>query len=319
MAEWIYESGIGEARAALVADGAILEAQIEPEAGGLRAGTILDARLVETLTPRLHGRLRLPDGGEALLNGIPPGTTEGATLRVRIVRETLPERDRPKPPKAVPAPEGAEPAQGPDLLARIAASGLPVRHLGAHEPDRLEEAGWSELIDEATRGEIGFPGGALRMSLTPAMTLFDVDGGPPLDALAQAGAIAAARAIRRLDITGSIGIDLPTVSSKSARLAAAAAFDANLPQPFERTAINGFGFLQVIRRRTRPSLPERIAADPHGAALRAALRTIERTPPPPGQPAQLPESLVAHAARHPDWLNALERRLGRPITLAPLQ
>ncbi|MEX7252847.1 hypothetical protein AB2D16_32835, partial [Pseudomonas aeruginosa] len=80
----------------------------------------------------------------------------------------------------------------------------------SHETDALEAAGWSELLDEAASGEIVFPLGALRLSPTPAMTLFDVDGAPPLDTLAVAAAHAVARAIRRHGIGGSIGIDFPT-------------------------------------------------------------------------------------------------------------
>ena len=110
------------------------------------------------------------------------------------------------------------------------------------------------------------------MSLTPAMTLFDVDGSLPPAELAIAGAAAAARAIRRLGIAGSIGIDLPTLAGRADRQAAAAALDAVLPQPFERTAVNGFGFLQIVRRRERPSLPEIVQGDPVGAAARALLR-----------------------------------------------
>jgi hypothetical protein len=52
------------------------------------------------------------------------------------------------------------------------------------------------------------------MSLTPAMTLFDVDGALPPADLARAGAAAAGRAVRRLGIGGSIGIDLPTLAAK---------------------------------------------------------------------------------------------------------
>src|SRR3546814_3730244 len=86
--------------------------------------------------------------------------------------------------------------------------------------------------------EIGFAGGALRISLTPAMTLIDIDGDLPPAELARTGAEAAGAAIRRLDITGSIGIDLPTMGSKAERQNAAEALDAALPPPFERTAIN---------------------------------------------------------------------------------
>ena len=57
MPEWLYEAGIGEARAALVADGAIVEAAIE-RPSPLRLGTIAPARLVE-LTAGGMGRLDL--------------------------------------------------------------------------------------------------------------------------------------------------------------------------------------------------------------------------------------------------------------------
>jgi ribonuclease G len=311
LAEWLYEDGIGEARAALVEDGVILKALIEPEATQARAGAIVHAKLDEILIPRLSGRLTLDGGEPAMLDGIPAGITQGAALLVRIVREAIPEAGRPKPAKAAPALPDEAPRPGPTLLDRIAASGLPVRHLLPHAPDALEAVGWSELLEEAAIGEIAFPGGALRMSVTPAMTLFDVDGGPPVEPLAIAGAMAAGRCIRRFNIGGSIGIDLPTLPGKSARQAAAAALDAALPQPFERTAVNGFGFLQIIRRRTRASLPELIAADPVAASLRAALRRAERDGALPLTPAQ-----HTRLAAHPDWLDTLARRAGR--TIAPV-
>ncbi len=318
MAEWLYEDGIGEARAALVADGEILEAMIEPESTGLRVGAVADARLTEIVVPRLSGRVMLDGGMEAMLDGIPPGTTQGAALRVRIVREAIPESGRPKAVKAVAALPDEVVRPGPSLLERIRANGSPVRILQPHEPDLLEAAGWSELIEEAESGEIAFVGGALRMSVTPAMTLFDVDGGPPVEPLAIAGATAAGRAIRRMGIGGSIGIDLPTLPGRQARRAAAEALDAALPQPFERTAVNGFGFLQIIRRRLRASLPELLAADPAAAALRAALRRAERDPP-VGGTLHLTPRAYALASTRPDWIDALARRTGRPIAIAPLQ
>src|SRR4051794_16907223 len=42
LAEWLYEAGIGEARAALVEDGRILKARIELD--GVRAGTVAAGR-----------------------------------------------------------------------------------------------------------------------------------------------------------------------------------------------------------------------------------------------------------------------------------
>lgn len=304
MAEWLYEAGIGENRAALVSRGSIWKARIELEGTAPRAGAVLDARLVDKGT----GKVALDGGGEALCDPLPRGITQGARLRVRIVREAIPEPGRPKLPKAVPTED--PPAPGPALLDRITASGLPVRTLRAHEPDLLEEAGWSEVLDEAMTGEIAFPGGALRLSPTPAMTLFDVDGAGPLEPLAVAAAHAVARAIERHGIGGTIGIDFPTLAGKGARQAVAEAIDAALPQPFERTAVNGFGFLQIVRRRTRASLPELLRADPIGAATRAELRRIERLPPPPPATHMVTRSIARRLAQQPDWTAELARRIG---------
>lgn len=316
MAEWVYENGIGEARAALISHGRIVEAAIECEGSGPRAGTVAEARLAEVLVPRLQGRVTLAGQGDALLDGIPAGLSVGASLMVRIVRETIHEPGRNKLPKATAVPHDAEPAPGPALLARITAGGHPVRHAHAHEPDLFEAAGWSEVLDEAERGEIAFPGGVLRLSVTPAMTLFDVDGSLPPGPLSVAAAAAVGEAIVRHGIGGSIGIDFPTMPDKAARKAASEAFDAALPQPFERTAINGFGFMQIVRRRVRASLPEVVRSDAAGAALRAALRRIEREAGPGARATPLPPALMTRLSARPDWIAELERRTGRAFAAA---
>ena len=304
---WLYEAGIGEARAALVQDDRIIEAAIELENdSALKVGLVARARLVELL-PGRRGRVTL-EGGDALINHLPPGITQGASLIVEIVREALPESGRAKLAKAVPS--DSTPCPAPTLYDRLVATGLPVLSPRAHEPDALEAAGWSELLDEAMSGEIVFPLGALRLSPTPAMTLFDVDGAPPLDALAIAAAHAVARAIRRHGIGGSIGIDFPTVAGKAERLAVAAAIDTALPMPFERTAVNGFGFLQIVRPRPRASIPEILRADPVGAAVRATLRTLERTPPTASRRHTLPASVHARLMARAEWLAELARRTG---------
>ncbi|HVI97789.1 MAG TPA: ribonuclease [Sphingomonas sp.] len=303
--EWLYEAGIGEARAALVDGGRIVEGRIELE-GNLAVGAIAEARLRD-------GHAELADGREVVLDRAPPRLSLGAALLVEIVREAIPEPGRAKRARAIPAPPEASPCPGPDLLARIVATDFPVRHLRAHEPDALEAAGWSELLDEAETGEIGFGRGALRLSPTPAMTLFDVDGAAPLLDLALAGATATVQAIRRLDIGGSIGIDLPTLAGKAERQRVAEAIDAALPLPFERTAMNGFGFLQIVRPRPRASLVELLRADPAGAIARAALRAIERTPPPVPARHTLPAPALAWLDRRPHLVTELARRTGVPI------
>ncbi|OYY76625.1 MAG: ribonuclease [Sphingomonas sp. 28-62-20] len=318
MAEWLYEAGIGEARAALVDGGRIIKARIALD-GTLRVGTVAEARLVEQL-PGRQGRVALIDGsGEALLGAVPPGVSVGRTLLVTLVREVIPEPGRAKLARAVVAVEGAVAAIGPDLLERLGETGIAVRHCRAHEGDALEEAGWSEVLEEAVQGEIAFPGGVLRMSPTPAMTLFDVDGSGPLDSLAVAAATAVGQAVIRLGIGGSIGVDFPSVQGKAARQAVAAAIDAALPPalagPFERTALNGFGFLQLVRPRPRASLPELLRADPVGAAARAALRQIERSPPGGTRAHRLPPAVRARIESRPDWGAELSRRVGGTVML----
>lgn len=306
MAEWLYEPGIGEARAALVSRGEIWKARIEVDDGRPRVGAVLHARLAERTGART-GKVTF-EGGEALAEPLPPGITQGAALTIRIVREAIVERGRMRLPKAVPGEGAVRP--GPDLFERISATGLPVVRLHAHDRDRLEEAGWGEVLDEAVTGDIAFPGGWLRMAVTPAMTLFDVDGAPPHGPLSIAAAHAVARALERHGIGGSIGVDFPTLSNKAERQAVADAIDAALPQPFERTAINGFGFLQIVRRRERASLPEAMLGDRTGYEARAWLRRIERTPPPLPSVHEVPAAIARRLAERRDWVAELGRRTG---------
>jgi hypothetical protein len=315
MARWLYEPGIGEARAALIEDGRIIEMAVEPETDAPRAGAVLIARLVAKTDGGGRGRIAF-DGGEALLAQTPKGLTEGSRLSVRVVREAYVEPGgQPKLAIAQPAEAGATPSPGPDLLARINASGHPVDPLSPHDPDALEAAGWSEALEEATSGIVARPQALLRISLTPAMTLVDIDGSGPAADLARVGAALAGEIIRRFGITGSIGLDLPTLPARADRLAAAAALDATLPQPFERTAVNGFGFLQIVRRRIRPSLPEGIAADPIRAAACALLRRAERAPGHGSLTLTAASSVIALIDARPRWREAFSRRTGAPLVL----
>ena len=129
------------------------------------------------------------------------------------------------------------------------------------------------------------------------------------------GAIAAARAIRRFGLAGNIGIDLPTVSGKAERLAIAAAFDAALPQPFERTAVNGFGFLQIIRPRVRASLCEIINHDRMAAAARALIRQVQRSGQIGATEIVTTSAVASVIDKHPDWIAMLSRQLGGIVTV----
>ena len=302
--EWLIERGIGETRAALVDNGEILEARVELD-GSVTAGSIIAARLVSIGTNGRNAIARDAGGTEYLLPRGAAGVNEGAALNIEVTREAIP---------------GAEPWKRPlaklsDHPARLTAAleeRLGGRVLPPHN-DEIGAAGWEELVDEARSGIVTFAGGELRISSTPAMTLIDVDGFLPPGELAVHGATEAARAIRRLDIGGSIGIDLPTARSKAARQSAAAAIDAHLLQPFERTAVNGFGFVQIVRPRLRPSFLE-LAQDRAAYETRALLRRISIE-------AAGPKRLIAHPAiiavlnARPNWLDALARQVGGGVSL----
>lgn len=312
MAEWLYEAGIGEARAALVADGRIVEARIEREGEGPRIGAILHARLVEP------GKIVLdaPGAPAAAIAGLPVATSLGSKLTVEIIRMALRERGRDKPARARLAEAGAALTDGPDLLSRIAASGTPVVEVRATGPDSLEEAGWSELIDHVRTGYWPFPGGALWVDTTPAMTLIDIDGEGDALALAKAGAVAAAQVIRCCGIGGSIGIDFPSLRSRAERLAVDALVDESLPQPFERTGTNGFGLMQIIRRRERPSLVEQVRFDPALTDAALLLRQAERAVGTGALTLTARPAVAGQLAAHPGWTHMLEARTGRPVTIA---
>ena len=319
MAEWLVEAGIGETRAALVADGRIIEARILPE-GELVAGTILEARLVARMPERNQGIVAWADG-EALVSPLPAGVTQGALTLVEITRPATPEPGKPKRARARPAPDAAV---RPEHRRGTGHEGCPstalgtageVRILSPHGPDVLAAAGWDDLLEEAATGTIAFSGGALSIHLTPAMTLIDVDGTLPAAMLAIAGAGAAAAAIRRLDIGGSIGIDLPHAGDKAARNAAAEAIDKSLPPPFDRTAVNGFGFVQIVRPRRRRSLPELYAMEPALAHARALLRKAERTGGAGARTVSAHPLVIAALEERPDWRAAASARIGAALVL----
>ena len=300
MPEWLIEAGIGETRYALVDAQQIVEARIALDEA-VPAGSIVRGRLV--VASSRNAVVRDGDGREYLLPGGAAAVTEGAELAIEITRGAIPGTEPWKRPLARlthEAPRLAEPAEGRRLTRP-----------GAR--DELGDAGWGDLIDQARSGIVRFAGGELRLSVTPAMTLIDVDGSLAPDELAVRGAAEAAKAIRRLDIGGSIGVDLPTTNGKAPRQQAAAAIDANLPQPFERTAVNGFGFVQIVRPRRRASLVE-LARDTAAFEARALLRSAALEP--PGA-----KTLVAHPSvtalleKRQDWLEALARQLGGAIGL----
>ena len=277
-----------------IVDGEIVEARIEIE-GAPRAGAVVPARLKQVRPQALAEA----DDWTFLLPAGAAGRSEGAAIFIEVTREPIP---------------GAEPWKRP--LGRIVdgPAAAPLEDAGTiafpSPDDPLESAGWSDLIEEARSGVVEFVGGQLRVSVTPAMTLIDVDGTLPPDRLARAAATAAARTIRRHAIGGSIGIDFPTVEGRALRIAIGESIDAGLAKPFERTAVNGFGFMQIVRPRRHASLFE-LAADRGAFEARALLRRAARCV---GD-----VTITAHpaviAAIKPGWRDALSAQVGGAVDL----
>jgi ribonuclease G len=304
--EWLVERGIGETRAALVEDGRIIEARIELD-DDVPAGTIIEARLTNVGTSGRNTVALSQSGIEYLLPRGAPQSAEGARISIEVTRAAIPGSEAWKRPLARLSDAAARAV--PPLADRLGGRVLPF----ATQNDALAEVGWNDLIDEARTGIVKFTGGELRISSTPAMTLLDVDGYLPPPELAIAGSSEAAAAIRRLDLGGSIGVDLPTSGNKAARQHSASAIDALLPKPFERTSVNGFGFLQIVRPRLRASLLE-LAQDRSSFEARALLRRVAFEA--PGR-----KRVVAHPAvvslleRRRKWIEELSRQIGGTIEL----
>ena len=304
--DWLIEEGIGETRAALVESGEIIEARIELE-DGFAAQSIVRARLTDVGAGGRSAIATGEDGTEYLLPRGAARVTSGAALTIEVTRQTIPGGEAWKRPLARLTDKA--PAKIAPLADRLGGRRLVF-------PDRRDElgnAGWDDLIEQARTGLVTFAGGELRITPTPAMTLIDVDGYLPPEELAILGAGEAAKAIRRLDVGGSIGIDLPTSGSRAARQEAAAAIDGVIAQPFERTGVNGFGFVQIVRPRSRASLIE-LARDCARFEARALLRRAAFE-------TSGPKALVAHPAvigilnEQQKWLEALSRQLGGEVCL----
>lgn len=302
MAEWLIEEGIGETRALLI-DGEHVRAARLVWPGEVAAGTRTDGKLMAKLKGTRRGVALLADGTEALVDHLPPHVTEGQSLDLVITRAPIAERGRLKRAQARVA--GTDPA----TPAPASPAGRVVR--------RFPAGLWEEVWHAASSASINFAGGEILVSVTPAMTVIDIDGaGAPRD-LALAAIPAIAQALAWFDLGGNIGIDFPTLQTKEDRRAVDAALGEALGHwAHEATAMNGFGFVQLVARLTGPSLLHRFATARLGMAARMALRRAElaadeRT----GRVLELRVHPALKAKLKQPWLGELARRTGRTVRI----
>jgi hypothetical protein len=304
---WLVEEGIGEERALLLEGDEVLAARLQWP-GGLAAGQVEDAVLAHFDPTRRRGTVRFASGEEALVDRLAAGSREGAPLRLEVTRAAIAERGRLK--RAQARPSDAELCPAPSLAEALSRAGSDVRTVRGFPAGH-----WEDLWAEAWSGEVAFASGSLLFAVTPAMTLIDIDGAAQPAALAKEAVAPLARAVRRFDLGGAIGIDFPSLQRKEDRRAVDEALSEALADwPHERTAMNGFGFVQLVARLERPSLLHRIGRSRAGAAARMLLRRAEHVEQPgalllTGHPAVL-------ARLTQPWLGELSRRTGREIRLA---
>ncbi|MCT2559650.1 ribonuclease [Tsuneonella sp. YG55] len=300
MAEWLVERGIGEDRALLVENDRVVAAEVRWP-GELRAGDTVGATLVQRPAGSPRGLAMTDDGAAILVDRLPRAASEGAAIRVEITRAAMAERGRLK--QAQGRWTDREPAAREGDAFE---TGRPVR--------RFPPGLWEELWGAAWEGEVPFPNGALLFAITPGMTVIDIDGTLPPRELALAAVPSIGRALRHFALGGSIGIDFPTLAAKADRQAVDSALaDVLDGWPHERTAMNGFGFVQLVARSTGPSLLHRLAHHRAAAAARLLLRRGEGTE---GAGAiRLTAHSAVLAALRPEWLAELSRRTGREVRL----
>lgn len=309
----LWDDGPGEVHAGLLEGGKLTEFRIirkRRNAPNLAAG--------EVHTARIGGRISngatlvtLGGGAEALLQ---PSAqqSEGSLVAVVVSRAAIPEpggwkravvrlaagvesRAEPGWHGSVGAEarllaamaEGADAIICPDAYAAVAiAAALPDCPVPIRiDPSAIDDADFDTLIEHAVAGEFAIDGGRISVERTRAMTVIDVDGDSAPRTLNLSAARAIPQVLRLLDIKGPVGIDFVTLNSRAERLELDAALaEAAFPLgPNERTAINGFGFCQLVRARLGPSVPEilcettpaRLSVESRALALLRAARRAQ--------------------------------------------
>ncbi|MEM7689374.1 MAG: ribonuclease [Pseudomonadota bacterium] len=302
--QWLIERGIGETRALLIENDTVVAAKLFWP-GELRAGDLLNARLISKPKGARRGVAALETGREIFVDHLPADVTEGQSLSVRITRAGIAERERFK------HPQGRCVTDAPSSAPSQSRQDFP----DAREIAKFEAGLWEEVWHAASSGSIPFAGGDILCSATPAMTVIDIDGAGDARGVGQSASPAIARALRWFDIGGNIGIDFPTPSAKSDRHAVDDALATALGDwRHERTAMNGFGFVQIVARLEGPSLLHRFATSRVGLCTRLALRIGERAQG-TGPTLVLSVHPALKAKLKQEWIEELARRTGKQVRI----
>lgn len=234
----------GERRAAVVENGDIVEIHIQRDA--LWALGECGDGCIDRKTP--SGAHIVADDGSALLLRNKINLPEGARVPFEVTREAIAEPGRNKPPEIRLRDSLPKTLPGKDALwdARLAFLGHVIASGSITEGFDVAMAGRSQLGDVV-----------VSFQRTKAGLVFDIDGIGDAFAINMVAATEIARLLRLYQVGAMVLIDFVSMESKAQRTQIAEAFDAASvldPRPFERTAINGYGMMQVVRARPRPSV-----------------------------------------------------------------
>lgn len=238
----------GERRAAVVENENIVEIHIQRDA--LWALGECGVGRIDRKTP--SGAYVVADDGSTLLLRGKTNALEGARVMFEVTREAISEPGRIKPPEIMLRDSAGNPPIGKDALldARLASLGQSAINASITEGFDVAIAGRS-IVGDVT----------ISFQRTKAGLVFDIDGIGDAFAINLVAATEIARLLRLYQVGAMVLIDFVSMESKAQRTQIAEAFDAASvldPRSFERTAINGYGMMQVVRARPRPSVLDQL-------------------------------------------------------------
>lgn len=238
----------GERRAAVVENENIVEIHIQRDA--LWALGECGVGRIDRKTP--SGAYVVADDGSMLLLRGKTNALEGARVMFEVTREAISEPGRIKPPEIMLRDSLDETVIGKDALwdARLASLGQSAINASITEGFDVAIAGQSQLGDVT-----------ISFQRTKAGLVFDIDGIGDAFAINMVAAREVARLLRLYQVGAMVLIDFVSMESKAQRTQIAEAFDAASvldPRSSERTAINGYGMMQVVRARPRPSVLDQL-------------------------------------------------------------